>query len=174
MRQIRYSVACSLDGYIAGPNGEIDWIIMDPAIDFASIMNQFDTVLMGRRTFEHMIAAGQGAIPGMATIVASKTLQPKVHAGITVLSEGLEKKLRECKAADGKDIWLFGGGRLASHLMEQNLVDSIEVTIMPTLLGGGTRIFQGHRSDLILKTHRAYETGIMSLKYECLPISRRR
>lgn len=51
MRRVRYSVAMNLDGYIAGPNGEYDWIIMDPAIDFAALFAEFDTVLMGRRTF---------------------------------------------------------------------------------------------------------------------------
>ena len=55
MRRIRYAVATSLDGYIAGPNGEADWIIMDPEIDFTALFNQFDTLLMGRHTFEAMV-----------------------------------------------------------------------------------------------------------------------
>src|SRR5690242_17669373 len=70
MRRVRYSVATSLDGYIAGPAGEFDWIITDPAIDFAALFSEFDTVLMGRKTFE--IAEGQGpggAMPGMRTFV---------------------------------------------------------------------------------------------------------
>jgi dihydrofolate reductase len=58
MRRIRYQVAASLDGFIAGPKGEFDWIIMDPAIDFEAFYKEFDTVLMGRRSFE---AAGGGA-----------------------------------------------------------------------------------------------------------------
>jgi hypothetical protein len=68
MRRIRYSVAMSLDGYIAGPNGEGDWIIMDPDIDFGELMNSFDTVLMGRRTFEAAQSSGKdGSMPGMRT-----------------------------------------------------------------------------------------------------------
>ena len=58
IRRVRYGVAMSLDGFIAGPNGEADWIIMDPEIDFEAIYSQFDTMLMGRRTFEVMKAAG--------------------------------------------------------------------------------------------------------------------
>lgn len=64
MRRIRYSVAMSLDGYIAGPNGEAEWIIMDPDIDFAGLFEQFDTFLQGRRTFEAIWRGGQGGSPG--------------------------------------------------------------------------------------------------------------
>src|SRR5437763_120592 len=65
MRKIVYSVAMSLDGYLAGPNGEADWIVMDPEIDFMGMMARFDTVLMGRRTFEAVQAQGSGgSMPG--------------------------------------------------------------------------------------------------------------
>ena|SRR6266850_1653266 len=68
MRRIRYAVAASLDGYIAGPGGEADWIIMDPAIDFNSFFQQFDTVLLGRRTFDSMGRGGNTGMPGMKTL----------------------------------------------------------------------------------------------------------
>ncbi len=65
VRRIRYSEAKSLDGYIAGPNAEVDWIIMDPENDFTAIYAQFDTILVGRRTFEPMVRAGRATMPGM-------------------------------------------------------------------------------------------------------------
>jgi dihydrofolate reductase len=65
MRRLRYQVAASLDGYIAGPNGEADWITMDPDIDFGAIFNQFDTLFIGRRTFDSMKSAGIDLMPGM-------------------------------------------------------------------------------------------------------------
>jgi len=64
MRRVRYVVAMSLDGYIAGPNGEADWIIMDPDIDFGALFEQFDTFLLGRRTFEGMAGTGGGSQSG--------------------------------------------------------------------------------------------------------------
>ena len=72
MRRIRYSVAMSLDGYIAGPKGEADWIIMDPVIDFGALLSQFDTILVGRRTFEPLAHAGRTTMPGMKTVVSAR------------------------------------------------------------------------------------------------------
>jgi hypothetical protein len=71
MRRLRYSVAMSLDGYIAGPKGEADWITMDPNVDMTGLFNQFDTILVGRGTFEPMATAGRTTLPGMKTIVFS-------------------------------------------------------------------------------------------------------
>jgi dihydrofolate reductase len=66
----------SLDGFIAGPSGEADWIIMDPEIDFKAIYSQFDTMVMGRRTFEAMKGGGGGgSMPGMQVFVFSRTLR---------------------------------------------------------------------------------------------------
>src|SRR5437879_4060807 len=74
MRRLRYSVAMSLDGFIAGAKGEYDWIIMDPTIDFTALFKEFDIALMGRKTFE-MAQQGPGAtMPGIKTIVCSRTL----------------------------------------------------------------------------------------------------
>src|SRR5262245_16796928 len=85
MRRIRYSVAMSLDGFVAGPNGEADWIIMDPEIDFNAHFQQFDTFLMGRRTYEPMAKAGQGGqTPGTRTFVVSRTLQQRDHPHVTI------------------------------------------------------------------------------------------
>jgi dihydrofolate reductase len=72
MRRVRYSVVMSLDGYIAGPKGEADWITPDPDVDFTAIFSQFDTILVGRRTFDTMVAARRVSVPGMKTMVFSR------------------------------------------------------------------------------------------------------
>ena len=87
MPRIRYAVAMSLDGYIAGPRGEADWIIMDPDIDFGAIFAQFDTFLMGRRTFQAMAGAEGPGVSGGKTFVFSRTLDPGAHPGISIVAE---------------------------------------------------------------------------------------
>src|SRR5438309_5069860 len=84
-RRVRYAVAISLDGFIAGPSGEADWIIMDPEIDFKAIYSQFDTMVMGRRTFEVVNeAGGRGFTPGTQVFVFSRTLRQEDHPGISI------------------------------------------------------------------------------------------
>src|SRR5919198_490914 len=137
MRRVRYAVAASLDGYIAGPNGEADWIIMDPAIDFDAIWSQFDTLLIGRRTFEVMASGGDASTPGMKTFVFSRTLRQADYPNVTIVREGVEETVTALKRQTGKDIWLFGGGSLFRTLAAAGCVDMVEVAVMPVLLGGG-------------------------------------
>jgi dihydrofolate reductase len=168
MRRIRYRVAVSLDGFIAGPNGEADWIPTDPEVDFAAIYAEFDTILVGRTTFEFMQAAGQTILPGMKTVVFSRTMQPPNKKGITMVSDNAAAVVSALKAEPGRDIWLFGGGTLFRNLASDGLVDTVEVTVAPVLLGNGTPLFpQPNRTvGLELKHHRVYPSGLVSLEYD--------
>ena len=167
MRRIRYAVAASLDGYIAGPKGEADWIIMDPELDFNAIFKQFDTVLVGRRTFVSMAHEGGGAMPGMKTFVFSRTLQQSDYPKVTIVSEKSRETLTALRKQPGKDIWLFGGGELFRSLAEAKLVDTVEVAVVPVLLGGGISLLAppAKQTKLKLTGHKVYKTGIVSLEY---------
>lgn len=165
MRRIRYQVACSLDGYIAGPNGEYDWIVMDPDIDFKEVFSQFDTLLMGRRTFE----ASGAAFPGMKVVVFSRTLQHADHPDVTIVADEIRETVDALRAQPGKDIWLFGGGELFRSLLELDCVDTVEPAVIPVLLGGGRPLLPtpSLKRNLQLTGQRVYQkTGIVLLTYD--------
>ena len=174
MRKVVYAVAMSLDGYLAGPNGEADWIVMDPEIDFRALMARFDTILMGRKTFEAAQAmGGGGSMPGMKSIVVSSTLRPAEHRKLTIIGEDLGGAVSRLRAGSGKDIWLFGGGTLFRSLLDLKLVDRVEVAVIPVLLGGGIPLLPPgpNRTRLRLSSSKAYKaTGTVALEYtvECL------
>jgi dihydrofolate reductase len=113
MRRVRYLVAMSFDGLSAGPNGEADWIENDPEVDFAAIWAQFDTLLMGRRTYDVAVKRlGEKAFAGVTIIVFSRTLKPQDHAGVTIVSEFNADWIQTLKSQNGKDLWLMGGSSL--------------------------------------------------------------
>lgn len=168
MRRVRYSVAMSLDGYIAGPQGESDWIIMDPEIDFRALMNSFDTVIMGRRTLEAAGSSG-GSMPGMRSVVVSRTLRQADYPKIQIINDGLKEAVAQLRGEGEKDVWLFGGGSLFRSMLDAGCVDVVEVAVIPVLLGGGKPLLPspGDRAELRLASSRVYEkTGTVSLTYE--------
>jgi dihydrofolate reductase len=166
-RPVRYQVAVSLDGFIAGPNGEFDWIVGDPEIDFNEMFSRFDTLLVGRRTFDLMKSTGQASMPGMQLYVFSHTLKQQDHPEVSIATDPAPV-VRKLRSKPGKDIWLFGGGALFRSLVESRLVDTVEVAVIPVLLGEGVPLMPGpeHRVKLHLTGHRLYtKTGTMLLEY---------
>ena len=169
MRHVRYSVAASLDGFIADAAGKFDWIPNDPTVDFGALFARVDTVLIGRRTYEAMQGAGGPSWPpGTRVYVFSRTLQAAAHPDVEVVASGAADTVARLRAETGTgEIWLFGGGALFATLLAAGQVDIVEVTVVPVLLGSGVPLVGGtiSRTALTLTDTRRYPTGMVTLSY---------
>jgi dihydrofolate reductase len=168
MRRVLYRVAASVDGYIAGPRGELDWIVRDPAVDLAKVYESVDTVLLGRRTYELTRQPGAPPWPrGWQIYVFSQTLAPEEHPGVTIVRADAALRVAALRAAPGREIWLFGGGSLFRSLLVAKQVDIVEVVVMPVLLGGGIRLLEpgAPQTQLALEHVEKYSSGLLRLRY---------
>jgi dihydrofolate reductase len=167
-RRLRYQVAVSLDGFIAGPNGKFDWIVPDPAVDFAALYKEFDTAVMGRKTYEIAVSqGGNAALPGIQVIVFSRTLPESTHEAVRILNKDPREVVAELKKKSGRDIWLYGGGELFRYLLDAGLVDTVEVVVNPVLLGSGVPLIPaGAMTKLVLTDVKPLPaSGMVALAY---------
>jgi dihydrofolate reductase len=164
MRKVVAGFAASLDGYIEGPNGEYDWILIDPEINFAEQMKRFDAYLLGRITYEKMKG---GVTKGSQWYVVSNTL-PHVDQGFQLIGGNIQQSIQQLKEEEGKDIAVFGGASLLASLLDMKLVDEISVAVIPVLLGKGKPMVSmlQNKVALQLMDTKRYGNGTIQLTYE--------
>jgi dihydrofolate reductase len=175
MRKVVYSLTNSLDNFIARADGAYDWILMDDEImsEFPKLYASFDTVLMGRKTYDATMmytpetGEEMSGFMNMKAYVFSRTLKESSNAGVNIVSDDAAEFVRNLKNESGKDIWLMGGGNLAASLLKENLIDEINLAIQPVLLGSGIPLFPdiGRQVDLQLLDCKTYKNGIVSISY---------
>jgi dihydrofolate reductase len=171
MRKVGYRVAASVDGYIAGPRGEVDWIVHDPTVDVAKVYESVDTVLLGRRTYELTRQPGAPPWPqGWQIYVFSRTLPAQDHPGVTIVRADAGARVAALRAAPGREIWLFGGASLFRSLLEAKQVDFVEVLVIPVVLGGGIPLIEpgAPQTGLAREQVHEYASGLVSLRYRVL------
>jgi putative acetyltransferase len=169
MRTVTYGGACSLDMFITGPGGALDWLVWSD--DAQALMAEYwptiDTILMGRKTYVDALnrGGGGGESPGITTYVVSRTL--KEAPGATLISDDVGGFVRALKAKSGKGICVMGGGELARSLFEADVIDEVGLNIHPVLHGSGVPLVPGlaRPVDLELVSCRAIHGGCIYALY---------
>jgi len=168
MRKVVLSVAVSLDVFIEGPNGEYDWCIIDPEFNFNEFFKRFDTIFVGRKTYEMSLAIGghPKGFPKFQEYVFSNSLG-NVKEGATLVKGDTKTEVEKIKNEKGKDIWLFGGAALTTSLMNLGLIDELSLAVHPILLGAGKPLFSNIRDriNLTLVDTKRFSSGLVSLTY---------
>ncbi len=176
MRKVIYSVASSLDNYIARPDGSVDWLIMDGTdYGMSEFFGSIDAVLLGRKTYEFALAHAprptktrkKSSGSGMKSYVFSRTIKNAPDDGAHIVPDDAGEFVRSLKAEAGKDIWLMGGGELARSLFAEGVVDEVSLNIHPVLLGSGIPLFPviGSQIDLELLDCTAHQNGCLQVSY---------
>jgi dihydrofolate reductase len=164
MRNVVLSAGISLDGYIARPDGSLDWLTMDPALDLSVFFTAVDVAIMGRKTYD---AFKKGPPLNMEMYVFSNSLPGGMRDGAMFLSGSPAPLIQQLKARQGKHIWLAGGGEMALACLKEDLVDQIDLGLMPVLLGDGVPLFPSGfpQRNFKLAGQRAFKNGMLTLSY---------
>ncbi|MDQ6757361.1 MAG: dihydrofolate reductase family protein [Bacteroidota bacterium] len=165
MRKIIAGFAISLDGFIAGPDNEFDWIIVNREIDFAEQMKRFDTYFLGRKTYEFSKQAAN--LFGSNKVYVFSTTLNTIEKPFRLINKDVIESVEKIKNEDGKDIIIFGGGELFTSFLNLNLVDEISLAIIPVMLGKGIPLVKelNKRTSLTLIDSRTYSNGTVQLNY---------
>lgn len=178
MRKVIFGGANSLDNQFARKDDSVDWLMWSQEVSemMADYWKRFDTIVMGRRTYEAAMrmGVGGGAYPGVKNYVFSRTLKQspkKKIKNLEIISEDAAEFVRKLKSEEGKDICVMGGGLLAKSLFEANLIDEIGFNIHPVLLGSGIPVFHemDHQIDLELLECKALKNGCVVVTYRVKP-----
>lgn len=178
MRNILLDLAVTLDGFIEGPEGEIDWCIMDDDMDFEGFLAGVDTIFYGRVSYD----AWGNFQPDTQASPAEQRLWRAVHSKqkvvftsqlrqddrATFISSDLVGKVAEIKKQDGKDIWLYGGAGLITSFIRHGLIDRYRLSVHPVVLGRGKPLFKDLKERLGLKLieTKTFQSGVVQLIYE--------
>ena len=168
MRKLSYFVACSLDGYIATPDRRVDWLFQDGDYGYEEFYEKVDTVLMGRHTYEFILAGGRWHFPGKEAWVFSTSLRTSPLKEVHVAQGDAAAFVRELKGRPGQRIWLVGGAGLAGPILAAGEVDELVVSIHPVTLGDGVPLFpKGEgRTQWRLRATKSWPNGLVQLTYD--------
>lgn len=176
-RKVLLDLAVSLDGFIEGQNGEIDWCIMDEEMGFNNFLNQIDTIFYGRKSYDLWgestpdiedadLQKQMESIHTKKKYVFSRT-QKGTDQKAVYINENILEEVEKIKSQSGKDIWLYGGSSLITTFMNLGLIDELRLSVHPVILGEGKPLFVDikQRLNLNLVDTRRFSSGVVQLIY---------
>ena len=170
MRKIVLGLGISLDGYIARPNGDVDFLFMPKDYSMAPFFVTVDTEVMGRKTLDAGLKMSGGSLPnyGMTRYIFSRSKPPGEREGLMWVSESPSTFVSKLRKRPGKDIWLMGGGELAREFLKADLVDELYLGIVPVLLGEGIPLFPSGfpQREFALIENKSFSRGMIALRYK--------
>jgi len=173
MRKIVLGLGISLDGYIARPDGSVDFLFMPKDYSMAPFFATIDTAIMGRKSLEAGLKMGGGKFDsgGLATYVFSHSQAPGERDGLTFVNRSPAAFVNKLRKRPGKNIWLMGGGELARDFLKADLVDELYIGMVPVLLGEGIPLFPSGfpQRNFSLIENKTYSKGMIALRYQRVP-----
>jgi dihydrofolate reductase len=175
MPRVVLYIATSIDGFIARPDGSLDWLESLPNPDqtdhgYGAFLASIGTIVMGRATYQEIVGFGvDWPYPGIDTYVVTRDPNLAISTpGTQVLATDLAQWVAHRKQSPSKDIWLVGGGQLVSHFLDLGLIDAMTLTIIPTILGRGIPLFPNtpKETDWALVKAEPFSSGAVNLVYE--------
>ena len=177
MRKIILYIAASMDGYIARPDGNIDWLhdkkytIPDEDFGYTAFLQTIDTTLFGHSTYKQVMGFDMPfPYPDLKNYVFSRSEQQDTEY-VTFIKDNAVDFIEKLKEQPGKDIWLIGGGQLNATVLNAGLLDEIILTYIPIILGKGIPLFseeaREHKLKLIPTENKLYRNGFLQVRYSC-------
>ncbi|QIP15002.1 dihydrofolate reductase [Spirosoma aureum] len=167
MRTIKLFIATSLDSYIAGPNGEIDWLFTEGEYGYSAFMERIDTTLMGNETYKLTKTFGDFPYKDLTNYVFTRNTVHPEEPYVQFVSGDIAAFVQSLKEQNGNDIFLVGGGYVNTVLLNAGLIDELQIFVHPIILGNGIPLFQPTetRHNWTFVASKSYERGLVELKY---------
>jgi dihydrofolate reductase len=176
MKKIILNLATTLDGFIEGANGELDWCILEEDMQFDKFLESIDTIFYGRVSYDlwgsyQPDAAASDMEKEIYAATQSKkkvvfSSQSRVDDKATFISTDVVAQVEKLRDQPGKDIWLYGGAKLITTFIENGLVDEYMISVHPTALGAGKPLFDiSARLNLVLVETKVFKSGVVQLIY---------
>ncbi len=175
-RKIVVHIATSADGFIARPDGNIEWLTSRPApkgfYGIGEFMQTIDAKIIGRKTYEISVALGAKFDPKIPTYVFSRGAPPEnLRPGVTFVTDPIDDFVTLLRAAKGRNIWLMGGGEIIAAFLDAGAIDEFVVSVIPTFIGEGIPLMSHRHRDvpLRLRSVQKFADGVAQLHYALRP-----